>query len=452
MQNYVNSILEKLQKSEPYHIKFIESVTDVFNSIVPYLNQHPEMKEMALLERLIEPERVITFRVPWVDDKGKVQVNRGYRIEFNSATGPYKGGTRFHKDVTLDTFKFLGFEQTFKNALTSLFIGGGKGGADFNPHGKSDNEVMRFCQSYMTELYRHIGERTDVPAGDIGVGSREIGYLFGMYKKLTNRFDGALTGKGTEMGGSFCRTEATGFGAVYFAEKMLNSHNDTLEGKRVAVSGAGNVAFHVVKKLYEYGAIPVTVSDSTGFIYDEDGVNVQLINTIKFTGKRESLAEYVKHRKNAKFTPIEKYHKTRNDIWSVPVDIAMPSATENELNLNDAKILINNGLKALIECSNMPTTTDAMQYFRESKVLFAPSKAVNAGGVATSVYEMSQDSVFIPETFDTLNNRLKEEMKNIYINISRTAVEYGYPDDLVVGANIAGFSKVATAMMHQGIV
>ena len=452
MQSYVNSILTNLKDKEPQHIKFIESATEVLNSIVPYLEQHPEFKEMSLLERLIEPERTIIFRVPWVDDSGKVQVNRGYRLEFNSATGPYKGGTRFHKDVTLDTFKFLGFEQTFKNALSSYVIGGGKGGADFNSHGKSNNEIMRFCQSYMSELFRHIGERTDIPAGDIGVGEKEIGYLFGMYKKLTNRFDGALTGKAIEMAGSFCRTEATGFGAVYFTEKMLNSHNDTLKGKRVAVSGAGNVAFHVIKKLYDYEALPVTASDSTGFIYDEYGINVQLLNELKFQGKRESLSEYVKRRKNAKFTPVEKYHKMRNDVWNVPVDIAMPSATENEININDSKILTKNGLKYLIECSNMPTTTDAMAYFKENNILFAPSKAVNAGGVATSVYEMSQNSAFIPDSFDILNERLKEEMKNIYINISRTAMEYGFSDDLVVGANIAGFSKVASAMMDQGIV
>jgi glutamate dehydrogenase (NADP+) len=451
MQEYVNQILNSIKKKEPYNTKFLESTTDVLNSVIPYLEQHPHLKELSLLERIIEPERVITFRVPWVDDNGKIQVNRGYRIEFNSAIGPYKGGTRFHKNVTIDTFKFLGFEQTFKNALTSLNIGGGKGGADFDPHGKSDMEIMRFCQSYMNELFRHIGDKTDIPAGDIGVGEREIGYLFGMYKKLTNKFNGALSGKGLEFGGSFCRVEATGYGAVYFAEKMLNSHNDTLKGKKVAVSGAGNVAYHVIQKLYEYDAIPVTCSDSKGFIYDENGINLQILTKLK-KENHQSLEKYVEHRQYATYTPKEKYHKTRNDIWNVPVDIVMPAATENEINLNDAKIIVKNGTKYVIECSNMPSTPDAIKYFQENGIKFAPSKAVNAGGVVTSVYEMSQNATFEPLTFEKLDEKLKEEMKKIYIDIAFTAKEYSFEDNLVVGANIKGFAKVANAMINQGVV
>jgi glutamate dehydrogenase (NADP+) len=451
VQNYVNKILTSIKEKEPYNTKFLESTTDVLNSVIPYLEQNPHLKELSLLERIIEPERVIMFRVPWVDDNNKIQVNRGYRIEFNSAIGPYKGGTRFHKNVTIDTFKFLGFEQTFKNALTSLNIGGGKGGADFDPHGKSDMEIMRFCQSYMSELFRHIGDRTDIPAGDIGVGEREIGYLFGMYKKLTNKFNGALSGKGLEFGGSFGRVEATGYGAVYFAEKMLNSHNDTLRGKKVAVSGAGNVAFHAIQKLYEYGALPVTCSDSKGFIYDENGINLQILTKIK-KENHQSLAKYIEYRKYATYTPKEKYHKTRNDIWNVPVDIVMPAATENEINLNDAKIIVKNEVKYVIECSNMPSTPDAIKYFQENGIKFAPSKAVNAGGVVTSVYEMNQNATFEPLSFEQIDEKLKEEMKKIYIDIAFTAKEYGYEDNLVIGANIKGFAKVANAMIKQGVV
>jgi len=451
MQNYVNTILETIKKKEPANTKFLESATDVLTSVIPFLEENPSLKKMAILERLIEPERVIIFRVPWVDDKGEIKVNRGYRVEFNSAVGPYKGGTRFHPNVTLDTFKFLGFEQTFKNALTSLNIGGAKGGADFNPKNKSDMEIMRFCQSYMSELYRHIGDRTDIPAGDIGVGEKEIGYLFGSYKKLTNRFDGALSGKPLEFGGSFCRVEATGYGAVYFAEKMLNSHNDTLRGKRVAVSGAGNVAFHIMQKLYEFGAIPVTCSDSKGFIYDEDGINLQLLIKLK-QETHESLEKYIEHRKYAKYTPKSKFHKTRNNTWDIPVDVVMPAATENEINLNDAKMIVKNGTKYVIECSNMPSTPDAIKYFLENKILFAPSKAVNAGGVVTSVYEMSQNATFEPLKRDILDEKLKKEMKKIYVEISSIAKEYGYEDNLVIGANIKGFKRVVEAMLKQGVV
>jgi glutamate dehydrogenase (NADP+) len=451
MKNYVENILKTIKEKEPYNTKFIESATDVLTSVIPYLERNPYLKNLSLLERIIEPERTILFRVPWVDDNGVIRVNKGYRVEFNSAIGPFKGGTRFHPNVNIDTFKFLGFEQTFKNALTSLNIGGGKGGADFNPHGKSDMEIMRFCQSFMNELFRHIGDRTDIPAGDIGVGEREIGYLFGMYKKLTNRFDGALSGKNVEFGGSFCRIEATGYGAVYFAEKMLNSHNDTLKAKKVAVSGAGNVAFHVMQKLYEYDALPVTCSDSKGYIYDEEGINLQLLMKLKIDN-HQSLEKYVEHRKYAKYTPKEKYHKTRNDIWNHPVDIVMPSATENEINLNDAKIIVKNETKYIIECSNMPSTPDAIKYFLDNKILFAPSKAVNAGGVVTSVYEMSQNATFNPLPKDILDEKLKEEMKKIYVDIAFTAKEYGYEDNLVVGANIKGFKRVADSMIKQGVV
>jgi glutamate dehydrogenase (NADP+) len=451
MQNYVNQILDYIKKNEPYNVKFMESVTDVLTSIIPYLEQHSYLKDLSILERIIEPERVIMFRVPWVDDNNKIQVNRGYRVEFNSALGPFKGGIRFHQDVNIDTFKFLGFEQTFKNALTSLNIGGGKGGADFNPHGKSDMEIMRFCQSFMSELYRHIGDRTDIPAGDIGVGEREIGYLFGMYKKLTNRFDGALSGKGVEFGGSFCRIESTGYGAVYFAEKMLNSHNDTLKGKKVAVSGAGNVAFHVMQKLYEYGAIPVTCSDSKGFIYDKEGINLHILTKLKVENHK-SLEGYIEHRKYAKYISRDKYHKTRNDIWNIAVDIVMPSATENEININDAKIIAKNGTKYVIECSNMPSTPEAIKYFLNNNILFAPSKAVNAGGVVMSVFEMSQIATFNHISKDELNYKLKEEMKKIYIDISLTAKEYGYDDNLVIGANIQGFKRVVNGLIKEGVV
>lgn len=453
MKEYVNAILQKIKESEPYNTNFLESVTDVLTSVIPYLEEHLHLKEESVLERLIEPERSITFRVPWTDDNGNIRVNRGFRVEHSSAVGPYKGGLRFHKNVKIDTFKFLAFEQTFKNAITGLSMGGGKGGSDFDPHGKSDMEIMRFCQSFMCELQRHIGERTDIPAGDIGVGEKEIGYMFGMYKKIKNRFEGTITGKSIGMGGSFCRVEATGYGAVYFTEKMLNSHNDTLKDKKVAVSGAGNVAFHVIKKLYEYEAIPVTCSDSRGFIYDPDGINLQILQKLKMSGKRSSLKDYVEERKYAKYIPVEKYHKTRNDIWSIEgIDIAMPSATENEININDAKVMHKNGVKYIVECSNMPTSTEAMNYIIQNGILFAPSKAANAGGVAMSLFEMSQNSTFTYQTFDELDERLKAQMKQIYKDIAQTANDYAMEDNLVIGANILGFKRVVEAIRRQGIV
>jgi glutamate dehydrogenase (NADP+) len=442
--SYANDVLQKLIARDPDQPEFIQAATEVLESIAPVFEKHPEYEKAGLLERLVEPERVIMFRVPWVDDSGKVQVNRGFRVQFNSAIGPYKGGLRLHPTVNLSTMKFLAFEQTFKNSLTSLAIGGGKGGSDFDPKGKSDNEIMAFCQSFMTELYRHIGADTDVPAGDIGVGAREIGYLYGQYKRLTGLYTGVLTGKGLTYGGSLARTQATGYGLVYFASEMLAVKGESFSGKTVVVSGSGNVAIYACEKAQSLGAKVVAMCDSNGWVYDKDGIDLDVIKDIKEV-RRARISEYVKAR------PEAEYHAGKG-IWSVKCDIALPCATQNELNLDDAKTLVANGVFAVAEGANMPTTLDATKYFIENSVMFAPGKAANAGGVATSALEMSQNSQRLSWTFEEVDEKLHSIMVNIHKNAYDASVEYGQPGNYVVGANIAGFLKVAEAMMAQGIV
>ena len=425
--------------------EFSQAVIEVLDSLAPVLKEHPEYIENGILERIVEPERIIIFRVPWVDDAGKVQVNRGYRVEFNSAIGPYKGGLRFHKSVNLGIVKFLGFEQIFKNALTGLPMGGGKGGSDFDPHGKSDGEVMRFCQSFMSELYRHIGQFTDVPAGDIGVGAREIGYLFGQYKRLKNEYSGVLTGKGLNYGGSLVRKEATGYGLLYYVEAMMKDHGMELENKRAVISGSGNVAIYALKKAKELGIKVVAMSDSNGCILDEEGIDLSLIQDIKEV-KRGRIKKYLDYRPNAE------YFEGSSHIWKIKCDIALPCATQNELDLEDAKSLVAGGLKVLAEGANMPTTPEAIEYLMKNGVLYAPGKAANAGGVATSGLEMSQNSLRLVWTFEEVDERLKKIMQDIYANVAATAERYGFKDNQVIGANIAGFIKVADAMMEEGIV
>lgn len=442
--SYVQNVLDQLVKKNADQPEFIQAATEVLNSLALVIERNPKYQEAAMLERLVEPERQIMFRVPWVDDNGKVQVNRGFRVQFNSAIGPYKGGLRFHPSVNLGIIKFLGFEQIFKNSLTGLPIGGGKGGADFDPKGKSDREVMAFCQSFMTELYKHIGADIDVPAGDIGVGGREIGFLYGQYKRITGLYEGVLTGKGLTYGGSLARTQATGYGLVYFTQEMLRDHNATLDGKTIVISGSGNVAIYAAEKAMQLGGKVVAMSDSNGWIYDEAGVDLAVIKEIKEV-KRGRIKEYVSSKPNAKYTEGK-------GIWSVKCDIALPCATQNELNLDDAKMLVANGCKVVAEGANMPTTLDATEYLISSKVLFGPGKAANAGGVATSALEMSQNSMRLSWTFEEVDAKLKDIMVNIYRNASGAAAEYGHKDNFVIGANIAGFIKVADAMMAQGIV
>ena len=413
------------------------------NSLRLVVDNDPKYQNEALLERIVEPERIIMFRVPWVDDEGKVQVNRGFRVQFNSAIGPYKGGLRFHPSVNLSIIKFLGFEQIFKNSLTGLPIGGGKGGSDFDPKGKSDREVMAFCQSFMTELCKHIGADTDVPAGDIGVGGREIGYMYGQYKRIRNVSEGVLTGKGLTYGGSLARTEATGYGLVYLVEELLKCKGDTIEGKTVAVSGAGNVAIYAIQKAQQLGAKVVTCSDSTGWVYDPEGIDVAALKEIKEV-QRARLTEYKKYR------PQSEYHEGRG-VWQIPVDIALPCATQNELFLEDAKQLVANGCKVVAEGANMPTTLDATEYLQEH-IYFVPGKASNAGGVATSALEMCQNSMRYSWTFEEVDAKLKDIMVNIFHNIDNAAKEYGVENNYVAGANIAGFKKVADAMLAHGIV
>ena len=415
----------------------------MLESLEPVIEANPQYQKEGLLERLVEPERQLMFRVPWVDDNGNVQVNRGFRVQFNSAIGPYKGGLRLHPSVNLGVIKFLGFEQVFKNSLTGLPIGGGKGGSDFDPKGKSDREVMAFCQSFMTELYRHIGADTDVPAGDIGVGAREIGYLYGQYKRITGLYEGVLTGKGLTYGGSLARKEATGYGLLYFTEEMLKTNGIQLAGKTVAVSGAGNVAIYAAEKATELGAKVVTMSDSTGWIYDAEGIDLAAIKEIKEVN-RQRLTEYKKYRPNSE------YHEGKG-VWSVKVDIALPCATQNELHLDDAKALVANGVIAVAEGANMPTTLEATKYLQEHGVLFAPGKASNAGGVATSALEMSQNSMRLSWTFEEVDARLKDIMVGIFHNAADAAAKYGFANNYVVGANIAGFTKVADAMLAQGV-
>ena len=442
--SYVQDVLEHTTKRYSYQPEFCRALTELLNSIAPAVESNPKYQKAALLERLVAPEKATVFRVPWVDDNGTVHVNRGYRVQFNSAIGPYKGGLRFHPSVNMSIIKFLGFEQIFKNSLTGLPIGGGKGGADFDPKGKSDNEVMRFCQGFMTELYKVIGPNSDVPAGDIGVGGREIGYLFGQYKKITGRHEGVLTGKGLSYGGSLARTEATGYGLVYLTDEMLKQHGNALEGKTVVVSGSGNVAIYAIEKAQTLGAKVVTASDSTGYVYDEDGIDLDILKKVKEV-ERARIVKYTEYKPTAKFVPGKK-------VWEVPCDVALPCATQNELDLESAKTLVKNGCFAVAEGANMPTTIEATNYFLANKVLFAPGKAANAGGVATSALEMSQNSARIIWTFEQVDEKLKDIMESIYFHMSSAAKEYNSEDNFVVGANIAGFLKVADAMMAQGIV
>ena len=448
---YVREVCDYLTRTSPAQAEFYQAAQEVLVSLRPLMEKYPKYKEHKIIERIVEPERQILFRVNWVDDNGNIHVNKGYRIEFNSALGPYKGGLRFHPSVNAGVIKFLGFEQIFKNSLTGLQIGGGKGGSDFDPKGKSDNEIMRFCQAFMSELYRHIGATTDVPAGDIGVGGREIGYLFGMYKKLANSYEGVLTGKSLLWGGSLARTEATGYGSVYFAKYMLEDRSETLEDKRCVVSGSGNVAIHTIEKLYHLGAIPITCSDSNGMILDEDGIDLALLKELKEV-KRARLSEYIKSRPNAKYTPVSEYTEGTNGIWSIPCFAAFPSATQNELNAQDAKNLLANGCICVNEGANMPSTPEAVDIFIESKIAYGPGKAANAGGVATSQLEMAQNASMLSWTFEEVDAKLAQIMKNIYTNASATAAEFGDPTNLVMGANIAGFRKVADAMIEQGLV
>lgn len=442
--SYVSEVLERTTTRYNYQPEFCQAVTEVLNSIAPAVDSNPQYQKAALLERLVAPEKATVFRVPWVDDNGAVHVNRGYRVQFNSAIGPYKGGLRFHPSVDMSIIKFLGFEQIFKNSLTGLPIGGGKGGADFDPKGKSDNEVMRFCQGFMTELYKVIGPNSDVPAGDIGVGGREIGYLFGQYKKITGRHEGVLTGKGLSYGGSLARTEATGYGLVYLTEEMLKQHGNSLEGKTVVVSGSGNVAIYAIEKAQSLGAKVVTASDSSGYVYDSEGIDLEILKKVK-EQERARIVKYTEYKPTAKFVPGKK-------VWEVPCVVALPCATQNELNLDAAKTLVQNGCIAVAEGANMPTTIEATNYFLENKILFAPGKAANAGGVATSALEMSQNSARIIWTFEQVDEKLKDIMESIYYHMSTAAKTYHMEDNFVVGANIAGFLKVADAMMAQGIV
>lgn len=444
MNSYCERVLHQLKQKDASQPEFLQAVEEVLASVSLIFDHHPEYEKMAILERLTEPERIIQFKVPWTDDQGQMHVSRGYRVQYNSVLGPYKGGLRFHPAVTLGMMKFLAFEQIFKNALTTLPIGGGKGGSDFDPKGKSDREVMAFCQSFMTELYRYIGADVDVPAGDIGTGAREIGYLYGQYKRLTGRYEGVLTGKGLSYGGSLARTEATGYGLLYLTQAMLTANGHDIAGKTVAVSGAGNVAIYAVQKAEQLGAKVVTVSDSTGWIYDPEGIDVALLKDVKEV-RRARLTEYAAARKSAV------YHEGRG-VFTVKCDVALPCATQNELRLEDAKALVENGCIAVAEGANMPTTLEATDYLREHGVLFAPGKAANAGGVATSALEMSQNSMRLSWSFDEVDAKLKDIMVNIFNNIDSAAKEYGMPGNYVAGANIAGFLKVANAMEAQGVV
>ncbi len=443
--SYVDEVLERVIAQNPAQPEFHQAVKEVLESLRVVIEADEEKyRKEALLERLTTPERQILFRVPWVDDKGQVQVNNGYRVQFNSAIGPYKGGLRLHPSVNLGIIKFLGFEQIFKNSLTGLPIGGGKGGSDFDPKGKSDREIMAFCQSFMSELYRHIGADTDVPAGDIGTGAREIGFLFGQYKRLRNQYEGVLTGKGLSYGGSLARTEATGYGLLYLTEELLKCNGQDIKGKICAVSGAGNVAIYAIEKAQQLGAKPVTCSDSTGWIYDPEGIDVALLKEIKEV-KRARLTEYAAQR------PSAEYHEGRG-VWSIKCDVALPCATQNELTLDDAKTLVANGCIAVCEGANMPTTLEATEYLQANKVFFAPGKASNAGGVATSALEMSQNSERLSWTFEEVDQKLKGIMVNIFHNIDDASKKYGLEGNYVAGANIAGFLKVADAMEAQGIV
>ncbi|MBK9097194.1 MAG: NADP-specific glutamate dehydrogenase [bacterium] len=453
MSEYVKDLMAELKAKHPAQPEFHQAVQEVAESLSLVLERHPEYRSAKILERIIEPERVLIFRVPWVDDQGEIHINIGYRIEMNSAIGPYKGGLRFHPSVNLGILKFLAFEQVFKNSLTSLPMGGGKGGSDFDPKGKSDLKIMRFCQAFMSELFRHIGPDTDVPAGDIGVGGREIGYLFGQYKKLRNEFTGVLTGKGLNWGGSLIRPEATGYGAVYFAAEMLTTKGQTLEGKTCLVSGSGNVAQYTIEKLIELGAKPVTLSDSNGYIYDEEGINKEKLNFIMELKnvRRGRIKEYVDKYKKAVYKDIDPY-LDHNPLWDHKAQCAFPSATQNEINWIDAQNLVKNGVYVVSEGANMPTTIEGVNIFLENKILYGPGKAANAGGVSVSGLEMSQNSMRLPWTREEVDNRLRMIMKNIHKTCVEMADRFGTPGNYVNGANIGGFLKVADAMIDQGVV
>ena len=440
---YLKTVFDGLKQRNADQPEFLQAVEEVLESLQPVVQARPELEKAGIIERLVEPERIVMFRVPWVDENGKVQVNRGYRVQFNSAIGPYKGGLRFHPSVNLSILKFLGFEQIFKNSLTTLPIGGGKGGSDFDPKGKSDAEVMRFCQSFMTELQRHIGPDTDVPAGDIGVGGREIGYMYGQYKRMRNDFTGVLTGKAIGAGGSLARTEATGYGLCYFTDEMLKAVGESFKGKTVVISGSGNVAIYATQKATELGAKVVALSDSNGYIYDADGIDLDLVKDIKEV-KRQRIKEYAVRKPSAKYTEGK-------GIWTIPCDIALPCATQNELNEEDAKTLIANGVRAVAEGANMPSTPEAIAAFQKAGILFGPAKAANAGGVATSALEMCQNSARLSWSFEEVDSKLKNIMATIYKEAADAAKRYGMEGNLVAGANIAGFEKVANAMLWEGV-
>ncbi|GGR76272.1 glutamate dehydrogenase [Streptomyces humidus] len=443
---HIEAVYAAVRRRNPGENEFHQAVGEVLHTLAPALQAHPEYVDAFIADRLCEPERQLIFRVPWVDDTGRVQVNRGFRVEFSSALGPYKGGLRFHPSVNLGIVKFLGFEQIFKNALTGLAIGGGKGGSDFDPKGRSDGEIMRFCQAFMTELYRHLGEHTDVPAGDIGVGGREIGYLFGQYKRITNRFEaGVLTGKGVSWGGSHARTEATGYGAVYFAQEMLATRGDGFDGRKVVVSGSGNVAVYAIEKVHALGGSVVACSDSSGYLVDADGIDLELLKTVK-EARRARLSAYAEARPTARFSE-------RGSVYDVPCDVALPCATQNELHAPDAATLVKNGVRAVAEGANMPCTPEAIEIFREAGILFGPGKAANAGGVATSALEMQQNASRDVWTFEETEKRLAAVMQGVHAQCRATADAYGgAPDDYVLGANVAGFLRVAQAMTAQGVV
>lgn len=448
---YIHKTISDLKRSSPAQAEFYQAVEEVLNSLGPLLETNSHYQQQAIIQRMVEPERQIMFRVPWVDDNGDIQVNKGYRVEFNSALGPYKGGLRFHPSVNAGIVKFLGFEQIFKNALTGLPIGGGKGGANFDAKGRSDGEIMRFCQSFMNELYRHIGPTSDVPAGDIGVGAREIGYMFGQYKRLTGRYEGVLTGKSLLAGGSLVRKEATGYGTVYFADYMLDERGDNLQGKRCLVSGAGNVAIYVMEKLYQLGATPISCSDSSGTLYHDSGIDLRLVKRLK-ESQRCELVAYLDTYPEAIHTPIADYPKDGNAVWRYAADAAFPCATQNELTLSDAKALLKNGCQLVSEGANMPSTQEAADAFIEAGIAYGPSKAANAGGVATSQLEMAQNASMQSWTFEQVDQKLKQIMKDIYVRASDAAKEFGQDGNLVLGANIAGFRRVADAMIEQGVV
>ncbi len=451
MSSYTNRVLQELKNKYPYQPEFLQAAEEILNTLSPVVEKDSRYEKYKILERMVEPERTISFRVEWVDDKGEVQVNKGYRVQFNSAIGPYKGGIRLHPTVNEGVLKFLGLEQILKNSLTGTPIGGAKGGSDFDPKGKSETEIMRFCQAFMVQLHRYIGATVDVPAGDIGTGGREIGYMYGAYKRLTTKYEGVLTGKGLTFGGSLARTEATGYGVVYFTDAMLKDKGDSLKGKKCAVSGSGNVAIYCCEKLYEMGAIPVTVSDSNGTIYDENGIDVKILKQVKEV-ERARLTRYKELVSTATYVPCEQYPQDQHQVWTYKVDCAFPCATQNEVTEKDAKTLLENGCKVVAEGANMPSTLGAIQAFLDAKIAYGPAKAANAGGVATSQLEMEQNAGMTAWIFEEVDNKLHTIMTNLYKNCADTAREFGVEGNLVLGANIAGFRKVAEAMIAQGVM